>query len=227
MPIIFLRATTLQLTCQMTEYNVIAVILVPLKLLKGRVADAMNNSTIRTSFITSIATSITKTDFPTITTKTSSTTNAASTTKTVFLTKTTTTPAATSSLCTDDSDKSLFDNEFLYSPTSQTYATGLLNGQFGVYKTDGYGNVTSTSIWLAEQKSKLGVELKLQRDRSLIVYAPGVAIWGSGTHNGGDGGPFCLVISDMGHLRWINAKKEILWKPKELQYKQTNICCPQ
>ncbi|CAF1603532.1 unnamed protein product [Adineta ricciae] len=129
---------------------------------------------------------------------------------------TTSTPGVLSPLCTDNKDKSLFDNEFLYSPTSQTYAAGLLNGQFGIYRAYKYGNVTSSSIWLANQKLILGIELKLQRDRSLHVYSSNEAIWGSGTHNGGKGGPFCLVISDMGHLRWINAKKEILWEAKGL-----------
>ncbi|UJR11851.1 hypothetical protein I4U23_016031 [Adineta vaga] len=117
-----------------------------------------------------------------------------------------------STACTSDRDRSLFENEFLYSPTSQRYAAGLLNGQFGVYEPYGYDNVTSYVIWLADQKSQPGVELKLQRDRNLIVYGNSEALWGAGGYNGGDGGPFCLKLLDSGNLVWINNDEEIIWQ---------------
>ncbi|CAF1427045.1 unnamed protein product [Adineta ricciae] len=121
-------------------------------------------------------------------------------------------PGAPSSACTSEVHRSFFDNEFICSPSSQTFAAGLLEGQFGVYRTDGYGNVTSSSIWLGKQKSKLGSELKLQLDGHLVVYGKGKAIWASGTENGGRGSPFCLEIADTGNLQWIDSEKTVLWQ---------------
>ncbi|CAF1222640.1 unnamed protein product [Adineta ricciae] len=146
-----------------------------------------------------------KTIFQRITTKALST----STTQTIVLPIK---PGATSSACTSEEDRSFSDNEFICSPSSKTFAAGLLEGQFGVYRTDGYGNVTSSSIWLASQNPKLGSELKLQSDGHLVVYGKGIAIWGSKTENGGRGRPFCLEIADTGNLQWIDAKKKVLWE---------------
>ena len=93
------------------------------------------------------------------------------------------------------------------------YAAGLLNNQFGIYKAYGYENVTSSAIWLANQYSVPGNELKLQRDRNLMVYGNGGSIWGSNTHNGGAGLPFCLKLLDSGNLLWIDKDETILWQP--------------
>jgi hypothetical protein len=47
----------------------------------------------------------------------------------------------------------LYSNQFIYAPTHQLYAAGMLNNQFGIYNAYGYNNVTSTAIWTVPQTS--------------------------------------------------------------------------
>jgi hypothetical protein len=61
-------------------------------------------------------------------------------------------PASTA-CATSSTGITLTNNTFIYSPTSERYAAGMLNNQFGSYIAYGYANVTSTSIWTASQSS--------------------------------------------------------------------------
>lgn len=123
-----------------------------------------------------------------------------------------------SSLCVTTVGKNLLNNSFLYSPTSQTYAAGMLNNQFGVYQAYGYGNVTSTAIWTAPQTStSLPCKLALQTDRNLVVYLTvptngSSVLWTAQVQNNGTGTPFCLQMLDTGYLIWINSTSDIIWQ---------------
>ena len=106
------------------------------------------------------------------------------------------------------------NNQFLYSPTSQTYAAGMLNNQFGVFRAYGLGNVTSTSIWRANQTTTAQTcFVALQIDRNLVVYTSnGTVLWAINTINNGSGTPFCLEMLDSGNLRWIDNTATVYWQ---------------
>lgn len=107
----------------------------------------------------------------------------------------------------------LYDNEFIYSPTNQVYAAGMLNNQFGVYIANGYNSVTSTSIWTASQTSTpTGAHFAAQYDGNLVVYANVGAIWNSGTATAGLMNVFCLQILDSGNLIWMDASNVLIWE---------------
>ena len=121
-----------------------------------------------------------------------------------------------STLCTSNSAGSnLFNNEFIYSPTSQQYAAGMLNNQFGVYQTYGYPSVTSVALWTANQSSTSNAcYFAGQTDRNLVVYdlkIPAV-YWAAAINNNGTGGPFCLQMLDTGNLIWTDSTLAIVWQ---------------
>ncbi|CAF3803969.1 unnamed protein product [Rotaria sordida] len=134
-------------------------------------------------------------------------------------TASTTTPPST--LCVNNtSDRKLYNNEFIYSPTSQVYAAGMLNNQFGIYRAYGYGNVTSTTIWTASQSTtSITCHLQLQTDRNVVVYTTtsSIAVWAAGVNNGGSGKPFCLQMLDSGNLIWINNTGSTIWQTNSAQ----------
>jgi len=108
----------------------------------------------------------------------------------------------------------LNNSQFIYSPTSQAYAAGMLNNQFGIYYAYGYGNVTSTALWTASQSTtSVSSFLGLQTDRNVVVYTTSwSAIWASATVNNGFGNPFCLKMLDSGNLIWIDNTSSIIWQ---------------
>ena len=124
-----------------------------------------------------------------------------------------------SSLCANKtSGVFLYNGQFIYSPTSHTYAAGMLNNQFGVYKAYGYQNVTATAIWRANQMSTTyEAYFVSQGDRNLVVYttSTNVVLWSAKTYNGGYGDPFCLNVLDTGILIYVNGSGSTIW--------QTNI----
>ncbi|CAF1286608.1 unnamed protein product [Adineta ricciae] len=139
--------------------------------------------------------------------------------------KTSTTAATTmtrppSSACVYNSSITFYNNQFLYSSTSQTYAAGMLNNQFGVFKAYSYGNVTAQAIWTANQTStSVPCFLALQTDRNLVVYATSnqTVLWAANIYNNGTGKPFCFEISDSGNLIWIDNSSSIVWQTNTAQ----------
>ncbi|CAF1145809.1 unnamed protein product [Rotaria sordida] len=134
-------------------------------------------------------------------------------------TASTTTPPST--LCVNNtSDRKLYNNEFIYSPTSQVYAAGMLNNQFGIYMAYGYGNVTSTTIRTASQSTtSITCHLQLQTDRNVVVYTTtsSIAVWAAGVNNGGSGKPFCLQMLDSGNLIWNDNAGSTIWQTNSAQ----------
>ena len=126
---------------------------------------------------------------------------------------------APSSYCVSTSNVLMTNNQFLYSPTSQTYAAGMLNNQFGIYRAYGYGNVTSTTIWIASQSStSFTCFLALQIDRNLVIYTTnGTVLWAINSVNNGTGNPFCLRMLDSGNLIWIDSTVTIYWQTNTTQ----------
>jgi hypothetical protein len=108
----------------------------------------------------------------------------------------------------------LYNNQFIYSPTNQIYAAGMLNNQFGVYNAYGYNNVTSTAIWTAPQSSTpAGAFFAAQSDRNLVVYASNSAVlWEAGTFISGMSAVFCLEMLDNRNLIWVNSTNTIIWQ---------------
>ncbi|UJR11215.1 hypothetical protein I4U23_015396 [Adineta vaga] len=143
-----------------------------------------------------------------------------STTATTSTTTATTTTAPPSSVCVYNNSIYFYNDEFIYSPTSQTYAVGMLNNQFGVYSAYSYGNVTSTTLWTANQIStSISCFLALQYDRNLVVYALGTmqVLWTAAIYNNGSGTPFCFEILDSGNLIWTDKTKSIVWQTNTTQ----------
>lgn len=94
------------------------------------------------------------------------------------------------------------------------------NNQFGIYRSYGYNNVTSVSIWLATQTSTAPTNiLALQANGNLRVYSltTSSGVWASGTHQVGIGGPFCLKMLDSGNLIWTNGSTVLLWHSSSVQ----------
>ncbi|CAF4215570.1 unnamed protein product [Adineta steineri] len=124
--------------------------------------------------------------------------------------------AIPSSICVSNVGKNaiLNANQFIYSPTQQIYAAGMLSNQFGVYQAYGYGNVTSTAVWTASQSSRpTGAYFVAQVDRNLVVYtASGSILWAINTYNNGAGSPFCLKMLDSGNLVWVDSTNTIIWQ---------------
>ncbi|CAF0983821.1 unnamed protein product [Adineta ricciae] len=159
----------------------------------------------RTSATSSTNTSLVST---TVTNKSSTTTTA------------TTTTAPPSSACVYNTSITFYNDQFLYSPTSQTYAAGMLNNQFGVFKAYSYGNVTAQAIWTANQTStSVPCFLALQTDRNLVVYATRnqTVLWAANIYNNGTGKPFCFKISDSGNLIWTDNSNSIVWQTNTAQ----------
>ncbi|CAF4498832.1 unnamed protein product [Rotaria socialis] len=179
---------------------------------------ASTTSTTTTSTTSTTSTTTTSTTSTTSTTTTTSTTSTTSTT-TTSTTSTTTTTAPVSSICVTNTSANLYNNQFVYSPTSQIYATGLLNNQFGVYIAYGYANVTSTALWTAAQSSiSQAYTLALQADRNLVVYSStSGALWNTATNNGGIGSPFCFQMLDSGNLIWTDGTNTIIWQTNTVQ----------
>ena len=127
--------------------------------------------------------------------------------------------APPSTICVSTLNVKLHNNKFVYSPTSQIYAAGMLNNQFGVYKAYGYGNVTLTALWTAAQRSTAQTcYLEIQTDRNLVVYGlTGGTFWATMTNNGGAGSPFCLQMLDSGNLIWTNSSGAIVWQTNTAQ----------
>jgi hypothetical protein len=121
--------------------------------------------------------------------------------------------APPSSICSSNtSSVLLYSNQFIYSPTNQLYAAGMLNNQFGIYNAYGYGNVTSTAIWTANQSSTpAGARFAAQNDGNLVVYGS-TAIWSSHTATSGLMAAFCLQLLDSGNLIWKNSTNSIIWQ---------------
>ncbi|UJR11223.1 hypothetical protein I4U23_015405 [Adineta vaga] len=121
-----------------------------------------------------------------------------------------------SSICVWNTlDASLYNNQFIYSPTSQIYAAGMLNNQFGIYKAYGYGNVTTQTIWKAPQSSTANeCYFSLQVDRNLVVYTvvSKSVMWTAAVYNSGEGKPFCLQMFDSGNLVLIDNTTTIFWQ---------------
>ena len=94
----------------------------------------------------------------------------------------------------------------------------MLNNQFGVYQAFGYGSVTSTALWTAQQlTTSESCWLALQRDRNLVVYSTipvngTTVLWTPRIENNGTGSPFCLQMLDTGNLVWINGSSDIIWE---------------
>ena len=126
-----------------------------------------------------------------------------------------------SSICATSSGGFQFtNNTFIYSPTSQQYAAGMLYNQFGIYVAYGYHNVTSTRIWGASQSSTANTAYLVgQTDRNLVVYtsSPNGVQWASGTNNGGSGRPFCLQMLDSDNLIWIDSTTTTIWQSNSAQ----------
>ncbi len=94
------------------------------------------------------------------------------------------------------------------------------NNQFGIYKAYGYANVTSTTIWIANQISTFSTcYLALQADRNLVVYPSNymIEIWAANVANGGTGHPFCLEMLDSGNLIWVDNTGAIIWQTHTAQ----------
>ena len=107
----------------------------------------------------------------------------------------------------------LYNNQFIYSPTFQFYAAGMLNNQFGVYNANGYGNVTSTAIWTANQTSTTGSGfVAAQCDKNVVVYLNNNPVWASGSFSTGSCETFCLEILDDGNLIWLDSTNTIIWQ---------------
>ncbi|CAF1378124.1 unnamed protein product [Adineta ricciae] len=145
--------------------------------------------------------------------------NTESTTTSSTTTTSVTTSTPPSSLCANTTSSAfLYKNQFIYSPTSQTYAAGMLNNQFGVYKAYGYQNVTATAIWNAKQKpTTYEAYFVAQGDRNLVVYAAsvGTVLWSANTASRVYGEPFCLNMLDTGILMYVDGSGSTIW--------QTNI----
>ncbi|CAF3949687.1 unnamed protein product [Adineta steineri] len=129
--------------------------------------------------------------------------------------------APPSTICIDTTGFDLYNNQFIYSPTSQVYAAGMLNNTFGIYKAYGYQNVTTSAIWRASQNpnnASVECHLALQGDRNLVVYTINNAImWSPYVNNGGSGNPFCLEMLDSGNLIWIDRNATIIWQTNTAQ----------
>lgn len=115
--------------------------------------------------------------------------------------------------------QTLNNNQFIYSPTSQIYAAGMLNNQFGVYKAYGNANVTSTAIWTASQSSTASTcYLALQSDRNLVVYTTtGGVLWAPMTQTSTPVYPYCFQILDTGNLIWTDSIGTIIWESNSAQ----------
>lgn len=115
--------------------------------------------------------------------------------------------APPSSICTTNTTYAyLNNNQFIYSPTDQRYAAGMLNNQLGVYQANGYGSVTSTALWAAPQTATpTGAYFSIQNDRNLVIYAPSSPVlWASNTYLM-PRAVYCLRMLDNGNLIYINA----------------------
>jgi hypothetical protein len=113
-----------------------------------------------------------------------------------------------------------YNNTFIYSPTSQVYAAGMLNNQFGIYKAYGCANVNSTTSWIAPQTSTSSLShLALQTDRNLVVYGSNITdvMLTAAVNNGGIGLPFCLEMLDSGNLIWVDNTSTIIWQTNSTQ----------
>ncbi len=121
---------------------------------------------------------------------------------------------APSTSCSNATTNSiLYSNQFIYSPTHQLYAAGMLNNQFGVYNAYGYGNVTSTAIWTCPQIAVLANSVfAAQQDGNLVVYAGnGTVLWASNT-SVAPFASYCLQMLDNGNLIWTNSTGSIVWQ---------------
>ncbi|CAF0852610.1 unnamed protein product [Adineta steineri] len=129
--------------------------------------------------------------------------------------------APPSTACIDATGLSLYNNQFIYSPTTQVYAAGMLNNTFGIYKAYGYQNVTTSAIWRASQNpnnASVECHFALQTDRNLVVYTINNAVmWSPYVNNGGSGNPFCLEMLDSGNLIWIDRNATIIWQTNTAQ----------
>ncbi|CAF4303259.1 unnamed protein product, partial [Adineta steineri] len=129
--------------------------------------------------------------------------------------------APPSTICIDTTGFDLYNNQFIYSPTTQVYAAGMLNNTFGIYKAYGYQNVTTSAIWRASQNpnnASVECRLALQADRNLVVYTiNNTVMWSPYVNNGGSGHPFCLEMLDSGNLIWIDQNATIIWQTNTAQ----------
>jgi len=128
--------------------------------------------------------------------------------------------APPSTVCVTNTGVNYYNNQFIYSPTSQIYAAGMLNNQFGIYKAYGYANVTSTTIWIAPQiPTNNTCYFALQTDRNLVVYAlaNNAIIWSPYVNNGGIGSPFCLEMLNSGNLIYFDNNGTIIWQTNTVQ----------
>jgi hypothetical protein len=107
----------------------------------------------------------------------------------------------------------LYNNQFIYS-TSELYAAGMLNNQFGVYVAYTNGNVTSTSLWLCPQSSTpAGAYFAAQSDRNLVVYtSTGGVLWAANIYISGLNTAFCLTMENSGNLVWADTSGNIIWQ---------------
>jgi hypothetical protein len=123
--------------------------------------------------------------------------------------------APPSTICSSSTSTSiLYSNQFIYSPTHQIYAAGMLSNQFGIYNAYGYGSVTSTAIWtIAQSSTPSGALFAAQNDRNLVVYGSnGAVLWTANTYISGLAAAFCLQMLDNGNLIWTNSTNSIIWQ---------------
>ena len=86
----------------------------------------------------------------------------------------------------------------------------MLNNQFGIYRANGYGSVTTTSVWTGGPTAS-GAYLAIQCDRNLVIYASG-AVWSSGTFISGSCATYCLKMLDNGNLMWVDTSNALIWQ---------------
>ncbi|CAF0949262.1 unnamed protein product [Adineta steineri] len=201
----------------------VLIITIPIVLNKRKTIDSTDipttTETMQTTRKESTTTSTSTESSTTTSTSTTSSTTTSSTTTSTSTTSSTTTSILSSNVCVDTTDIIFNNHQFIYSPTSQVYAAGMLNNQFGVYIAHGYGNVTSTGIWLADYKESSPTYLVMQPDRNLVVLKSGTneVLWASNTDNDGSGKPFCLEMLDSGNLEWIDNTSSIIWETDTVQ----------
>ncbi|CAF0969604.1 unnamed protein product [Adineta ricciae] len=102
--------------------------------------------------------------------------HAESTTTSSTSTTTVTIPTPPFCLCANvTSSVFLYNNQFIYSPTSRTYAVGMLNNPFGVCKA-----------------------------LAVYTASANIILWTANTNKGGYGEPFCLNMLDTGILMYVD-----------------------
>ena len=128
--------------------------------------------------------------------------------------------APPSTVCASATNAALYNNQYIYSPASKIYAAGMFNNQFGIYRSYAYLNVTSSTIWTANQSSTAQPSyLALQTDQNMVVYrvSNNAVLWSSSTYTSQNTGQSCLQMLDSGNLVWTNSSGAIIWQTNSVQ----------